>query len=250
MISIFNSLTPFFMKPKYLAFVAISALLLAGCDNSAPQNPDQNIATQVVTQAQAQTETKVVTQTQIQTQLQTQAQTQTQAIIKSVPPSTQIAAWDTYNDINWGFIISYPKNFQVSGTQGTTIISIAYPESFTNGTNLHNANINVVASKNNGECLNGEFDGKKLTTTEPHNGVTFYVDNWQEGAAGNVGQHYGYVAVNKGNCYRVSLVEYYANMNNYSDGKGGYVAGAPKFFDEKPLISIFKQVFNTFKFTK
>lgn len=238
------------MKSKYLAFMAVSALLLAGCDNSTPQTPNQNVITQVVTQAQAQTETKVVTQTQIQTQAQTQTQAYVSPTLQLTQASTQIAAWDTYNDINWGFIISYPKNFQVSGTQGTTIISIAYPESFTNGTNLHNANINVVASKNNGECLNGEFDGKKLTTTELHNGVTFYVDNWQEGAAGNVGQHYGYVAVNNGNCYRVSLVEYYANMNNYLDGKGGYVAGAPKSFDEKPLISIFKQVFNTFKFTK
>ncbi|MFA5828904.1 MAG: hypothetical protein WC843_00190 [Candidatus Gracilibacteria bacterium] len=249
------------MKPKYLAFVAISALLLAGCGNSTPQNPDQNIATQVVTQTPEQTTvTQVVTQTQTQTQtqLQTQAQTQNGLLssitptLQSVPPATQISTWDTYNynDINWGFRVSYPKGYQTTGKNGNTIFSIAYPGTFTSGTNLHNANINVVAYKDDGKCLTSEYDGTKLTLKTLENGINFYTDNWQEGAAGNIGKNYGYATVYKGNCYKVGLVEYYANMNNYSDGKGGYVPGAPKPFEEKTVLSIFQQVFNTFKFTK
>ncbi len=243
------------MKSKYLIVSSLSFLLLAGCSGNSPSTSgDQKDNSKTpVTQVITQTVTQQVpgqTQTQPLADGKSTLPSLSQVTLPPSPVTTQLK-WKSYTDSANGFTLSYPEGYVTSSQKvKNKVFQINFPDSFKKGTNLSDAYLYIMSYKDDGKCLTSGFDNSKLSKTVKNNGVTYYIDNWQEGAAGNVGKNFGYNTVYKGICYKFDLTEFYTNMNMYSDGKGGYVAGAPKEFNESEILSIFKQIFSTFKLTK
>lgn len=222
-----------------------SLLILSGCSSysqnpATPQNQNNQAAQQTAQADSSQT-----------------ASTDKTDASKPVPMSPGgTSQWLTYTNKPFNFTMNYPSTFTLTPTKldglVPTVATIDYPESYTKGTNLGYAKVNLKASEDagTGKCLVSEVTGKKLTETIVNNGITFYKDAEKDGAAGHVGETLAYHTVYKGICYVINLEEYYTNMGVYADGKGGYMPNAPKEFEPVKILSIFDQMFTTFAFTK
>jgi len=239
----------FSSKAHVASLGLVSLLVLSGCgsNSQSPATPYQSQNNQAQQTAQADASQA--------------ASTDKTDASKPVPMSPGdngggTSGWLTYTNKPFNFSIDYPSTFALkkTGLDGlvATVATIEYPESYTKGTNLGYAKVNLKASEDagTGKCLISEVTGKKLTETIVNNGTTFYKDSEKDGAAGHVGETLAYHTVHNGICYIVNLEEYYTNMGVYADGKGGYMPNAPKEFEPVKISSIFDQMFTKFVFTK
>lgn len=158
-------------------------------------------------------------------------------------------SWLTYESAQDGYKISYPSDFSLKGDniflndQNATGTEIDYPETYTTGTNLHEAYIGITkrAVESQFDCyaaLSGGINGTPVTTTI--NGVDFYKIDESGAGAGNYYEDVRY-ATYKGNyCYNIALFMHSVQRLNYPPDI------RPAEFDRNAVTNIFDQIAKTF----
>lgn len=159
-----------------------------------------------------------------------------------VSPNTQ-----TFKDTKFGVEISFPTEFKTEKKSSPDdIVTIAYPASYTVGTNLDYARI-IVASTfpaKPEECLKDPLTDELLNVQVEHDGIPFYKWLESDAGAGHFGQYVGYVTHYKNGCYSVTLQTYAVNREMFEPDK------QPNEFDHAKVVTQFEEIFKTFKITK
>lgn len=143
------------------------------------------------------------------------------------------------------FQLCYPNDFTVKKGDTGILTSFVYPETYSQGTNLQFAHVDVTVPKSDAQCYAGVEGGQQLTKQYKNpNGVIFVEDRWSEGAAGHVGRQVSYNSVHNQTCYKLILTMYSSNLGMYEP------QDAPNAYDEAKVEAKFKEIVDTFKFLK
>jgi len=173
--------------------------------------------------------------------------------INSVPPALNIqpivkSNLQTYHNAADNFQISFPPKFKLTPNTDTTnnniehiVATITYPDSYSTGTNLTGAKVDLEVTNNQMDCIISAYNKTSLIQSPVKNNIIFYQDKWNEGAAGHNIEHIGYYTWQTQKCYRIVLSMNAANLDNFDP------SNRPKAFDRQKIIDIFNQIYPTFK---
>lgn len=155
-----------------------------------------------------------------------------------------------YKNIPFGYQITYPKTFGVLDNKiENADLSLSFPDSFTKGTNLSEAKINVSAHKeikipSEPACLTHPYTTQPLTDFVMHAGEKFYTYNVEDAAMGQRYNYRGYQIFKNNICYSVVMLTHSSVRENYD------VVNRPVAFDNEAVVAAFDAIFATFAFSK
>jgi hypothetical protein len=165
-------------------------------------------------------------------------------------PQPVVETQTTYKNALFAYQISYPKTFTLLDNKiENSDLALAFPTSFTKGTNLGEAKINVSAHKNikipsEPACLTHPYTSQPLTETVVQDGQTFYTYNVEDAGAGQRYNYRGYQILKDNVCYTVVMLLHSTVRENYD------AINRPIAYDDKAVVDAFDSIFKTFKFSK
>lgn len=172
---------------------------------------------------------------------------ETQTPIKTQPV---VETHTTYTNEMFGYKITYPKTFtQLDSKIENADLSLAFPTTFTEGTNLSEAKVNVSAHKeikipSEPACLTHPYTSQPLTEFVMHAGEKFYTYNVEDAGAGQRYNYRGYQILKDNVCYTVVMLLHSSAIENYD------VVNRPIAFDNLAVVAAFDSIFATFTFSK
>lgn len=165
-------------------------------------------------------------------------------------PQPVVEMQTMYKNESFGYQISYPKTFALLDNKiENADLSLSFPESFTKGTNLSEAKINVSAHKeikipSEPACLTHPYTTQPLTDFVMHAGEKFYTYNVEDAAMGQRYNYRGYQIFKNNICYSVVMLTHSSARENYD------VVNRPIAFDNEAVVAAFDAIFATFAFSK
>jgi hypothetical protein len=170
------------------------------------------------------------------------------------PPQTEIdtSNWKVYRNEEYGFEIRYPTDFiaetdiNLGIMRGGIIKFRLVNNKYYQATNLEEASVVIGARKDKEDlenCLKpeaGRSRYKELLKEKVINGITFYKDFVEEGAAGQGYEKVSYRALYKDTCYEVAL---FIHATRVSDRRPTV---SPFAKDE--VLKKLNEIFATFRF--
>jgi hypothetical protein len=172
--------------------------------------------------------------------------------------------WQTDSN-NQTFSIAYPLGFTVEdnynstastdwrlnagNTNGVKAVTITVPSLFEPQTNLADSMLTVGYSANASavsQCLVADPSGgpSEATSTAVINGISFTVFQSSDAGAGNYYQTTSYRTVHNGACYAIEYTIHSGQIANYPASYN------LQPFDQAKIISLFKTIVGTFKFSQ
>lgn len=171
--------------------------------------------------------------------------------VQSQPTEQQpVATEKTYTNSQFGYRISYPLTFtELDAAVESVDLALAYPTSFTAGTNLSEAKITAAAHQgievsNGPKCLTNPYSGAALTESVMHDGQKFFTYNIDDAGMGQRYNYRAYQTLRTNICYTVVLQLHSGAIENYDSSMN------IKAFDSVAVNAEFEKIFKTFKFLK